>query len=339
MFGSFVSETNPLRELLRRRQAHGPAVAICAHRGASVRAPENTLAAFRQALDEGAGMVEFDIQRTSNDEVVVIHDVKLDRTTDGRGVIRRLSLQAVRSVDAGRHFGEEFAGERVPLLDEALELILGRGAVPMIEIKGWHRRVRGIEEPLAAVLRNHRALSEVVLVVHDRATAEAVRRSCDGALVSLLTFTKRNARSAAKRGFDGVDPYWKSLSRRLVNDLHGRRLFLTPWTVNRPRDMRRLLMLGVDAMITDDPALLRSVVEEKLDASQLAAAAEITAGAEDLDLEGLDSDEEPGSDPPPSMARRIWLEGSRKWRARKARIADKRTARHAKKRQATKDRH
>lgn len=109
---------------------------VIAHRGDSHTHPENTLAAFRAALDGGAGLVEFDVQLTGDGHVVVLHDATLDRTTDGHGPLSALTLRQVRQVSAGfpARFGDAFAGERVPTLDETLELLRDR-AIAMIEIK------------------------------------------------------------------------------------------------------------------------------------------------------------------------------------------------------------
>src|SRR5262249_45661174 len=110
---------------------------IIAHRGDSSHRPENTLAAFVGALEVGADLVELDVQLTADGHIVVIHDVTVDRTTDGRGDVRRMSLPEIRALSAGYGavFGAAYAGERVPTLAEALGLLRGRARV-MIEIKG-----------------------------------------------------------------------------------------------------------------------------------------------------------------------------------------------------------
>src|SRR5260370_12880151 len=95
-------------------------VTVSAHRGASGYAPENTLAAFRLAQQLGADMVEFDVHLTADDRLVVIHDDTLERTTTGRGYVRDHSWDEIARLDAGVWYGPKFAGERVPLLDEAL---------------------------------------------------------------------------------------------------------------------------------------------------------------------------------------------------------------------------
>lgn len=105
-----------------------------AHRGASGRAPENTLAAFKSAIECGVDAVEFDLHGTADGEIVVIHDATLDRTTDLHGRINETTLETIRSADAGGWFDAEFADESVPTLTETLACI-GKAAVAVLEIK------------------------------------------------------------------------------------------------------------------------------------------------------------------------------------------------------------
>ncbi|MBU6283841.1 glycerophosphodiester phosphodiesterase, partial [bacterium] len=97
-----------------------------AHRGASAECPENTLVAFRRAMELGANMIECDLQLTADGHVVVFHDWSLERTTDGSGTVRDQPLAVLRSLDAGSWKEPRFAGERVPTLEEALDATAGR---------------------------------------------------------------------------------------------------------------------------------------------------------------------------------------------------------------------
>lgn len=98
-----------------------PQRGIGAHRGASRTHPENTLAAFREAVRLGAAMVELDLRRTADGHVVVMHDATVERTTDGSGAVAESTLAALRELDAGSHAGPGFAGERIPTLEEVLD--------------------------------------------------------------------------------------------------------------------------------------------------------------------------------------------------------------------------
>lgn len=108
---------------------------IIAHRGASAHAPENTLVAIREAARRGARWVEIDVKLTRDDQPVVIHDDKVDRTSDGTGYVKALSLAQIRGLDAGSWFGTQFAGERIPLFEELLETVLDCGLSLQVELK------------------------------------------------------------------------------------------------------------------------------------------------------------------------------------------------------------
>ncbi len=100
-----------------------PERGLCAHRGAMGTHPENTLAAFRAAVDAGAHMIEFDVQLTKDNKMVVIHDGTVDRTTDGTGKVSELTFEEIRNLDAGSWKSPEFAGEKIPTLDETLSVM------------------------------------------------------------------------------------------------------------------------------------------------------------------------------------------------------------------------
>ncbi|WP_281166722.1 glycerophosphodiester phosphodiesterase [Paenibacillus ginsengihumi] len=96
---------------------------VIGHRGAAGEAPENTLASFRLALEQGADAVELDVHMSADGEIIVCHDATVNRTTDGQGAISTMSTAELRQLDAGRWFHERFAGERLPLLEEAFRLV------------------------------------------------------------------------------------------------------------------------------------------------------------------------------------------------------------------------
>ena len=121
--------------LFKYNLREGDDFTIIAQRGASAYFPENTIPAFKGAIALGADMVEFDVQLTSDKEVVVFHDEKISRCTDGWGEIADLTLAELKKLDAGSWFGARFAGVGVPLLTEALDFILAGGGVPLVEHK------------------------------------------------------------------------------------------------------------------------------------------------------------------------------------------------------------
>lgn len=230
---------------------------VVAHRGASHAAPENTLAAFRQAAAEGAHYIEFDVACTADGELVVLHDDTVDRTTDGRGPVRELTLKQLRELDAGRWKGERFAGERVPTLDETLALAAELGLGVYIEWKPMLAAVpHAVSDTLQCVQRHGLEGRTVVqsfapdLVAAGAATGAGWR-------VELLTFRPRPDAIATVQQFGatGYNPFHLFVTRALVERLHEANIRVTPWTVNPPWAMRRLARY-CDGIITDRPARL-----------------------------------------------------------------------------------
>ncbi len=297
---------SPLFDLVRRvRDVHLRAI-VAAHRGDSQNAPENTLAAFQLAIDHGAALLEFDVHESSDGDVVVIHDDKLDRTTDGHGEVARSPTAALRELSAGAWFGPAYEDERVPLLDEVLDLCRAGKAVPLIEVKTRRRRCLHTGEKIVAALRRHGLEEQAVVICREVARVREVQEACPGTPVSYLTYTKRQARGTLRLdGVGGVDCYWKSLSLALVEELHRGDRFLTPWTVNRLRDMRRLLLLGVETIITDCPVTLSDAIEafefERVD--ELRARLHAGAAEAELDLEAVEDDDDVES--PEDLSRRL----------------------------------
>lgn len=236
-------------------------VLVVAHRGDSQNAPENTLAAFALAIENRADAIEFDVQQCATGELIVIHDDKVDRTTDGKGEVHKLSKDALGEFSAGAWFGSEFQGERPPLLDEVLDLMRGR-AVPMIEIKVKRKRSTDAGARVAQALERHGMADQAVVICRELSRVEEVVAASTRVPIAYLTFTKRQTRNATRiEGVSGVDCYWKSLSLRLVDTVRRAGCFVTPWTVNRVQDMDRLMLLGCESIISDGPVTLRDRIE------------------------------------------------------------------------------
>jgi glycerophosphoryl diester phosphodiesterase len=141
-------------------------VALCGHRGNSLHAPENTLAAFRSTKAAGGHACEIDTILTADDAIVVLHDRTLDRTTDGKGPVHTASLAEVKRLDAGAWFGAGFAGERVPTLAEAIEEAVRLDIGLVVEVKE-QRRVGRFLEVLKGMLAAPGALERVMLISFD----------------------------------------------------------------------------------------------------------------------------------------------------------------------------
>ncbi len=224
---------------------------VIAHRGASGTCPENTLAAFRRAAAIGAPMVELDVQLTRDGQVVVIHDLTLDRTTSGTGPVCERTFAEVAALDAGSWFGASFRGERVPSLAQVLDAV--RVAVN-VELKAMGED--GLERSALEVVVAAGALGRVVFSSFDpgslvrlRAvspTAEVAVLWDDGPLPEALRLAERVRARALHLRNDGVTPEALALAA-------ASRLPVRVWTVNEPAEFHRLAAAGVDGVFTDHP--------------------------------------------------------------------------------------
>ncbi len=237
---------------------------IIAHRGSPRAAPENTLASFRKAAQEGARWVEFDAALTLDSRVVVFHDDELDRTSDGTGLMAETSFEQVSSLDAGGWFSPAFKGEPIPTLEEALELFAALNLGFNIELK----TDKGREVALAAI-------------------ALPIARACwpETRPTPLVSSFSRQALAAAKdvapqwpRGylFDRLPEDWreiaktldvatlnanqKHLTREQVMEMRGAGYGVMAYTVNEPARAETLFGWGVDAIFTDIPGEMGAAV-------------------------------------------------------------------------------
>jgi glycerophosphoryl diester phosphodiesterase len=233
-----------------------PRPAVFGHRGASAHAPENTLAAFRLAHSQGAEGIEFDVRLTADGQVAVIHDDDVGRTTDGAGRVSRLPLAALREFDAGAWCDPAFAGERIPTLDEVLELA-GDDLILNIELKPVPGGRTALAEGVAALVGRHARQAQVLLSSFDRSALSAAGRALPGCACGLLAAPGVAGWGARQRkaGWQALHPHHRDVTARLLARARGAGQAVFAYTVNAPDDIRRLFALGVDGIFTDDPAL------------------------------------------------------------------------------------
>lgn len=235
---------------------------IIAHRGASGEAPENTLAAFRRALEIGVDAVELDVHLSADEEPVVTHDSLLGRTNDGAGLVKDLPLEAIRRLDAGRWFDERFAGERIPTLAEALEL-LGEVRV-IVEIKNGPIFYPRIAARVADVVQaaGHRA---VTVSSFDHPVLLDVKAHAPDVETAVLYFARPfdPIRLARDVGADILHPHWTYLTPEAVAAARAAALRVETWVVDEPAHLAHVLGLGVDGIITNHPDRLRAAVAER----------------------------------------------------------------------------
>lgn len=267
---------------------------LIAHRGGAGLAPENTLAAFENAVRNwGADMLEMDVQSTKDGEVVVIHDDTVDRTTDGRGRVEELTWPEIRELDAGYRFldpdgNSTFMGRGVaiPRFEEVLE------ALPGVRLNVEAKDGRSAPA-LVEVIRRHGA-EERVLVAAEWERNRAAVRGYPGPwgasrrhltrfiLLTRTPFGKYYTPDCEALQVPEIHRGIRILTHRFIREAHKRNLPIHVWTVDDPQDMRRLLAWGVDGIQTDRPDILAPILTEFSGRPPPPA---LCAGADEPDME------------------------------------------------------
>ncbi len=253
---------------------------VHAHRGGAGLAPENTLAAFRSALALKVDVLELDVHISRDGEVVVLHDFTLSRTARVTGYVREMTLGELKRLDVGTWFDPRFAGERIPTLREVLDLVRGSEQPPAqlnIETKYPSPGQApppppDFEERVLQLVRAAGLLDRVIVqsffypsIVRVKALVPAARTA---ALRASRDPTFDPVAVVREAKADIWSPQSGMVTREAVDALHQAGIPLTPWTVNAPAEMERLIDLGIgrlrgDGIITDYPDRLIQVLRAR----------------------------------------------------------------------------
>ncbi len=233
---------------------------IGAHRGASARAPENTLAAFQAALDDGADLVELDVHLTRDGGLAVIHDATTERATGVGRVVAETDMETLRGLDAGRHKGPAWTrqGIGIPELGDVFALLAGRMLVN-VEVKSGGDAL----PPLARRIAAYGMADRVVVSSFDAEVVRAAGTMEPRVLTGLLVdqAAPDPIRATQAHGAALLHMAHRCITPELVGRAHERGIRVLAWTVNDPAEMRRLAALDLDAILSDDPRLLRQTLE------------------------------------------------------------------------------
>ena len=229
-----------------------------AHRGARRVAPENTLPAFERAMALGADGIELDVQISADGHLFVLHDLTLDQTTDGSGHAPSLPLAALKEFDAGSYFGEAWRGTPIPTLDEVFDTLPSEAFVN-IELKRDAFERDGLEEAIVAFIEHRNLASRVIVSSFNPILLWRLRD--EPFPLGLLYYPEmanweRYGQARRFLRLDALHPHFSQIGTHLPP------LPINSWTVNQPADMRRLLTLNVNAIISDLPDVLASLMRE-----------------------------------------------------------------------------
>jgi len=229
----------------------GRSVMVVGHRGASGYAPENTMAAFRMAHAQSADMIELDVYMSADGHLVVIHDKDVDRTTDGQGSIETMTVEQIKQLDAGAWLKQEFAGERVPTLDEVLEWAKHRIMVN-IEIKG-----AGCEEQIVELVKKHEMTDKVIVSSFHHEYLAKIKKLDPAIATGALFGDPMDLNEIIEACHpDAINPKYTLVTKEMVTQAHALGLQVNVYTVNDPLSMKQMIKFKVDSIITNFPDML-----------------------------------------------------------------------------------
>ncbi len=233
---------------------------IWAHRGSSAEFPENTMIAFVEAQRCGADAIELDVQRTSDGELIVIHDESLNRTTNGRGYVYASSYAWIKTLDAGGRFHSRFQGEKVPTLREVLDYIRTTDMRLNIELKNEQIMYDGMEMQVVKLLELFKLTDKVVISSFNHSSVRMIKKQVPYIETALLTraFSNYPPSYARQLGLDAIHPSKRSVNLNFMREAIQNQIQVRPYTVNEQSLFRVFDSLGVAAIITNHPKAARN---------------------------------------------------------------------------------
>jgi len=246
---------------------------IVAHRGASAFAPENTLAAFRRAMEDGADGIEFDVRLAKDGVAVVFHDPTLNRTARRDGRISNYTSVELANLDIGSWFNQvdrkradpAFAAEGVPTLAEALQLLRDFKGLIYIELKCREAETERLTRAVCTILEESPLAAKIIIksfkmavILRMSSLCPAVRRAALFApkIMTILRKEKHLVSIAEEFGADELSLHYSLVTKKLMEKARRRNLPVNIWTADNPRWIKRGIKLGLNAIITNDPARL-----------------------------------------------------------------------------------
>lgn len=230
-------------------------VQIFAHRGSKGTHPENTMAAFIEAERTGADGIEFDVQLSADGEAVIIHDETLDRTTTMQGYVKDYTALELKEADAGIAFSKTFKGEKIPFLKEVFEWAASNQLFMNVELKNDKLPYHGLEEKVIEMVESFGLEDRVVLSSFNHSSIDKLKKLAPS-LERALLFDKlpeNIIQVLAAKQEKGFHPNARTLNEELCRQAKKLGYKVRPWTANKEAEIRRLINMEVDTVMTDFP--------------------------------------------------------------------------------------
>lgn len=229
---------------------------VFAHRGASAYAPENTMAAFKKALEMGADGIELDVHLTLDEEVVVIHDHTINRTSNGSGWVKDMTIKELKCLDFGSWFGPEYKNERIPLLEEVLYLLSDRDIILNIEIKNaafyYYEK---LQQKVVDLLKKYNMINRVIISSFNHYSLVEIKEIAPEIKTAPLYGESlfEPWEYAKKIKAFAIHPLFYTLVPEIINQCKEHKIAVNPYTVDQPEFIKKLALYGVDGIITNVP--------------------------------------------------------------------------------------
>lgn len=245
---------------------------VISHRGANKVAPQNTIEAFKKSVQFRADGFETDVHLTSDGVPVICHNYTIDKTSDGKGAIATNTLEYLRRFDFGSYFHHTFRGTEIPTLEEFLSLSERANLkVLNIEIKSPRNKDYKIADIIIEAVKAHNLFDKLLISSFDPDLLVYIKDIDEDCKTGFLyspdkpiTYKRvlgKEIDFAKSIGTDALHPHQIFVSQKLVDDAHENGLMVNPWTVNKEKDIIKLVKMGVDGVITDVPNIAKKLIE------------------------------------------------------------------------------
>lgn len=234
---------------------------VFGHRGAMAEAPMNTMASFQLAFEQGADGIELDVHLSQDGHVVVAHDFTVDATTDGRGEVSDLKLSYLKQLDAGQWFSAEFAGERIPTLDEVFDSLAGK-LYFNVELKSRSAERPALETAVADCIKRCGTTEQTIVSSFDARLLQRFRAICPQVMLGFLHGPNYSAALIDEVPHEARHPWHDIIDESYMRWARDADCLVNAWTVNDANRARALCDMGVNGIITDRPADLISALHQ-----------------------------------------------------------------------------
>ncbi len=233
---------------------------VSAHRGESRHAPENTIPAIMLAIENEADYVEIDVRLTKDGQVILMHDADTKRTTDKKLVVKDSTYEELLTLDAGSWFAPEYAGTRIPTLEEVIELCKGK---IMLNIELKPADYSGdLETAVAKLITDNNMENQCIITSFNQRSIMMIKNE-NPDIVTGYIYTFGYSNNIEYRYMDVLSISSRYLTRDVVTGAHRKGIIVAAWTVNNVQEMRRMVAIGVDNIITDNTPLAKRVIYER----------------------------------------------------------------------------